>query len=137
VRVGGGSTRVAGVILYREGKVLLQHRDDKPTIRWPGTWAIFGGHVEEDETFEDAARREVWEELELRLDGPLALVHHEDDGDRDRAIFSASLPVLPEELALAEGQGMALVSREQLDGLPVVPVHREILLRFFETLKEP
>src|SRR5213082_3324237 len=85
--------RVAGVILYREGRVLLQHRDDDPAIRWPGAWAIFGGHVEAGETPEQAARRELEEELGLRLDGDLSLVYHGEDETRERFIYAAPLPV--------------------------------------------
>ncbi len=126
--------QVAGVILYREGRVLLQHRDDKPSIRWPGAWAIFGGHVDEGEPPEAAARREIEEELALRLEGPLELVHHarHEDG-RERFFYAAELPIPPEELTLHEGQGMALLSREELDTYPLVPLHREILVRFLDT----
>jgi 8-oxo-dGTP diphosphatase len=129
--MSGRSIRVAGVILYREGGVLLQHRDDNPEIRWPGAWAIFGGHVEPGELPEDAARREIEEELGLRLEGPLELVRHDDDGDRDRFIYAAPLPVPPAALTLTEGQAMALVPRADLDRWPVVPGHREILEQFF------
>src|SRR5205085_2221682 len=109
VGVTGGKRRVAGVILYREGRVLLQHRDDDPAIRWPGAWAIFGGHVETGETPEEAAQRELEEELGLRLDGDLSLVYHGEDETRERFIYAAALPVPPEALTLSEGQGMALL----------------------------
>jgi mutator protein MutT len=123
--------RVAGVILYREGRVLLQHRDDNPAIRWPGAWAIFGGGVEEGETPEAAARREIQEELGLALDGPLALILHQHYPDRERFIYAALLPLPPTALVLREGQGMALVSASELDQYPIIPIHREILDRFF------
>jgi 8-oxo-dGTP diphosphatase len=122
---------VAGVILHRDGRVLLQHRDDIPTIIWPGAWAIFGGHVEAGESPEQAARREMQEELGLHLEGPLELVFHGEDDVRERYIYAAPLPVDPATLVLAEGQGMALLSREELDAYPVIPIHREILEGFF------
>jgi ADP-ribose pyrophosphatase YjhB (NUDIX family) len=119
--------RVAGVILHREGRVLLQHRDDRPDIRWPGAWAIFGGHVEEGEPPDEAARREIHEELGLWLEGALDLVYHRDDGDRERFIFAAPLEVPPDALDLREGQDMRLFAREELAFYPVVAIHREIL----------
>lgn len=119
------------MILHREGKVLLQHRDDKPEIVWPGAWAIFGGHVEHGEEPEAAARREMEEELGLRLEGPLPLLYHEVRDGRERFMYTAPLTVPLEELVLTEGQGMALLSREELDVYGVVPIHREILERFF------
>jgi 8-oxo-dGTP pyrophosphatase MutT (NUDIX family) len=125
--------RVAGVILHQEGRVLLQHRDDNPSIRWPGAWAIFGGHVEEGETPEEGARREIQEELGLRLEGPLTLVYHAEHPDRERFFYAAPLPVPPNELTLMEGQGMALFSPAELDASPVVTLHREILKEYFSS----
>src|SRR5262249_60579706 len=106
--------RVAGVILYREGRVLLQHRDDNPAIRWPGAWAIFGGHLEPGEEPEGAARREIEEELGLRLEGPLRLVCRHRDATHERLVFGAPLAVAAEELTLHEGQGMALLAPDEL-----------------------
>ncbi len=128
---GRAVSRVAGVILFRERRVLLQHRDDDPAIRWPGCWSIFGGHVEPHETPEAAARREIEEELGLRLDGPVILFAHRRDPDRERFIFAAPLDVPLEHLCLAEGQGMDLFGSEDLETRPVVPVHEEILRAFF------
>jgi 8-oxo-dGTP diphosphatase len=122
--------RVAGVILHRHGCVLLQHRDDSPAIRYPGAWAIFGGHVEEGETPEEAARREIEEELGLRLDGPLVLVCRRADDERERFIYAAPLVVPIESLELREGQGMALIAPEDLEAYRLVPVHRQILVEF-------
>lgn len=129
--------QVAGVILHQDGRVLLQHRDDKPEIRWPGAWAIFGGHLEDDETPEEGARREIEEELGLRLEGPMPLVYHQTVGNRERYFYAAELTVEPEALTLNEGQGMALLSREELDTHLVVPLHKEILLGFLDEQRVP
>jgi 8-oxo-dGTP pyrophosphatase MutT (NUDIX family) len=127
-----GPPRVAAVILHRAGRVLLQHRDADPRIRWPGHWAIFGGHVEEGEEPEAAARREIEEELGLRLEGPLPLVCHRRDPDRERFIFAAPLSVPLSALTLTEGQGLALLAPAELAAYPVVPVHHEILQHFLD-----
>jgi 8-oxo-dGTP diphosphatase len=126
--------RVACVILHRDGKVLLQHRDDIPEIRFPGHWAIFGGHVEPGETPEETAIREMEEELGLRLEGPLPLFFHHTDDSRERFVFHAPLSVGPEQLVLQEGQGMALLGPDELDDRLVIPVHREILSQFFGSI---
>lgn len=126
--------RVAGVILHWEGRVLLQHRDDNPEIVWPGHWAVFGGHIEPGEEPEEAALRELAEELELRLEGPLELFSHRNDGVRERFVFASPLPVPLDTLVQHEGQAMALLSLSDLDAYPVVPAHREILKAFFAGL---
>src|SRR5581483_9047578 len=35
-----------GLILSEDGRLLLQHRDDKPGIINPGRWGGFGGHLD-------------------------------------------------------------------------------------------
>lgn len=53
----------AGVILVTEsGRVVGQLRDDKPGIDNPGNIGPFGGSVEGDESFLEAAYRELVEE---------------------------------------------------------------------------
>jgi 8-oxo-dGTP diphosphatase len=123
--------RVAGVILHRGGRVLLQLRDARPDIPWPDTWAIFGGHLDPGEDPEDGAAREMAEELGLLLKPPLELVYHGEDEHRRRWIFAAPLEIDPGDLTLFEGQKMELVSEAQLDRLRIVPLHREILQGFF------
>ncbi|MBI2442234.1 MAG: NUDIX domain-containing protein [Lentisphaerae bacterium] len=61
---------VAAVVLVDARKrILLQHRtSDAP--HFPGFWAFFGGGVEPGESLTAAARREVQEELGLKLRYP-------------------------------------------------------------------
>ena len=122
------------VILHRDGRALLQLRDSAPGVYAGGQWGIFGGHLEPGEAPEAAARREIEEELNLRLpDGePLPLVVHRTDAGRERFVYAALLTVALDRLSLREGQGMGLIPREAYASHPIVPIHREILERFFE-----
>lgn len=66
---------VAGALI-RNGKVLLVKRS--PHVRhYPGVWDLMGGHVEGDESLEDALRREAFEELRVAIESlqPLATIH--------------------------------------------------------------
>lgn len=64
----------AGIVVHRVGpggvwEVLLIHPAGWFNRR--SSWSIPKGHVEPGETPEEAARRETWEEVGLRIDGPL------------------------------------------------------------------
>ena len=56
---------VAGAMI-RDDTVLLVHR--APSARfWPDIWDLFGGHVNEGESLEEALRREGREELGIEV----------------------------------------------------------------------
>jgi 8-oxo-dGTP pyrophosphatase MutT (NUDIX family) len=57
------TVHVAIAILMQNQQFLLQLRDNIPTIVYPGHWAFFGGHIEPDETPEQAVWREIKEEI--------------------------------------------------------------------------
>ena len=50
---------VALAVLKGEGGWLLQLRDDIEGIAAPGTWGLFGGHLDPGESAEEALRREL------------------------------------------------------------------------------
>jgi 8-oxo-dGTP diphosphatase len=54
-----------GVFVVHEGKALLLKRVKE---HGEGTWGLPGGHLEHGETFEECARREVFEEAGIKLD---------------------------------------------------------------------
>lgn len=57
---------VSIIIENMESEVLLLLRDDKPTIAFPNHWTLVGGKVEDGETPEMAAHRELEEETGLK-----------------------------------------------------------------------
>ena len=84
----------AGAIIERDGKILLQKRSDN------GEWGLIGGLLELNETYEEAALREVREEtgLEVRLESFIGIYHNHDmvwsNGDAAHTIgayFKASI----------------------------------------------
>ena len=104
---------VALAMLQREGRWLIQLRDEIPTIVAPGCWGLFGGHLEPGETPEQALRRELLEEISWQPpDLELVMVHpiHR----RTAHVFRGELSVPLEQLQLLEGQDLGLVSPEDL-----------------------
>jgi len=53
--------------LYRDGRVLMLHRNKKKNDLNEGMWIGIGGHFEENESPEDCALREVREETGLTM----------------------------------------------------------------------
>ena len=104
---------VALAMLQRDGRWLIQLRDENPTIVAPGSWGLFGGHLEPGETPEQALRRELLEEISWQpRDLELVMVHaiHR----RTAHGFRGELSVPLEQLQLLEGQDLDLVSPEEL-----------------------
>ena len=54
---------VALALLERNGRWLMQLRDDVPGIVGPGCWGLFGGHLDPGETAQQALERELLEEI--------------------------------------------------------------------------
>lgn len=54
------------VMIATDGSLLLQRRDNIPNISSPNMLGIFGGHVEENESYLEAAIREIEEETGYR-----------------------------------------------------------------------
>jgi len=55
----------AGLLIVQQNKILLCHPTNAP---WYGTYTIPKGKVEEDETFVEAAIRETYEEVGIKID---------------------------------------------------------------------
>ena len=53
----------AAVVIDTSGDLLLQQRDDRPDIIYPGGIGLFGGHREDGETALECVVRELAEEL--------------------------------------------------------------------------
>ena len=114
------------LLVARDGRLLLHHRDDKPGIPHPGCWAGFGGAVEPGESVEAAARREVLEETGLAIATPTFLCDVEDNEGRGDwvSLYFVQGSFDPADVVLSEGQGVGLFRREDLDTLRMTPFVR-------------
>ena len=116
---------VAAAIIQREGGVFAAHRTASQC--GPG-WEFPGGRVEEDETSEQAVRREIAEELGARLSTTWPL----DTVSYDYPTFELEMDCFGCELA--EGESLTLsehdegrwVGRDELLGLEWLPADRKV-----------
>jgi 8-oxo-dGTP pyrophosphatase MutT (NUDIX family) len=73
------SNAVAAVIRLADGRYLMQLRDERPDIWYPGHWGCFGGAVDGGEDPLEALRRELYEELEFVPRAPRYLTRFDFD----------------------------------------------------------
>jgi 8-oxo-dGTP diphosphatase len=124
----------AAIVLFvdREGRILLQHRDGNAP-RFPNLWGFVGGAIEEGESPEAAARREVFEETGMSLSGPLTLYQQLlwPDPARTWYIFAAPTDADVDDLVLGEGQELRFVPPGDVFALDLSPPARVVLTEFF------
>lgn len=80
----------AAVVVDTSGDLLLQLRDDRPDIIYPGGIGLFGGHREGDESALDCVVRELAEELtyDIATEDFLPLAYREgEDSERKGGTF--------------------------------------------------
>lgn len=125
----------AALIVTPDGRYLMQHRDEKPGIFFPGWWGCFGGAVEPGETPVEAIRRELAEELGL---APRPVEHFASLGlDFTFAGFGLlqrhffTVGIEADEVAhmrLGEGQGLALIAGAAILQTPrVIPYDATVI----------
>ena len=140
----GNKIHVAIAILYRDGKFLCQLRDDIPNIRYPGCWALFGGHLEPGETAEAAVLRELSEEIAW-APASVSFFCCDVEGDVVRHVFHSELRANVKDLVLQEGWDMQLLTVEDIrvgkcysqksrDVRPFGIAHQRILLNFIDSI---
>lgn len=133
-------TRSAGAILVNaRGEILLQQRENKPDLLFPGHWSTFGGGIEAGETPDEGIRRELLEEIEFApaltlwqtfehrysYQGRLTLV--------EQYIFYGAIDREADQIALNEGRALGFFSRDDLDRLPIAFGFRPLFESFFAT----
>lgn len=120
--------RVAFCVLVRGGRGLLAHRHPDRLL-YPDVWDVPGGHIEPGETPEQAARRELAEEIGvevLHLE-PVPVVV-DVPGAETHAFVSREWAGEPVNLAPDEHDELAWFAPEDLAGLRLaVPEVGEIL----------
>ena len=123
------SDAAVALITVGAGNYLMQLRDQKPGIFYPGYWGLFGGAVDPGESPDRALRRELEEELGLQVDTMRYFTEFTFDfsfsglGHIARKVFEVPLEnSVIEQLVLREGAAMQIfAAREILADPRIVP----------------
>jgi 8-oxo-dGTP diphosphatase len=99
------------VLFDKDNRILLQHRtNDAPTS--PRLWGFFGGGIKDNETPEDAVRREAFEELEFKSKKPKLILTRDYSNEKSngKKYYFIEKCLDKDSLNLHEGQGMSWFS---------------------------
>jgi 8-oxo-dGTP diphosphatase len=130
---------VALIIENPKHEVLLLLRDNKPEIAYPNHWSLVGGHVEEGETAEQAAIRELSEEVGLDLKISLWKRYDYDFAPGvviDQHIFVGKVDIEKPGMTLGEGQAMQFFKHNEVKELNIGFGFDIILNNYFEMKQE-
>jgi len=117
--------RSAGAIIFIKKKYLLQLRENKKNIYFPGFWGVFGGLLEKNEGFEKGLEREVKEETNLNVKASKMILSNNfrflDYKIRYRMYFECQV-LNNNKITLNEGKSYKFHSFKEIKKLKVVPL---------------
>jgi 8-oxo-dGTP pyrophosphatase MutT (NUDIX family) len=73
------SNAAVAILLHEDGRYIMQLRDPKIEIFFPGHWGCFGGAIDAGEDAAAALRRELREEIEFEMDAATRFTQIEFD----------------------------------------------------------
>ena len=117
--------RSVGAIIFVKNKYLLQLRENKKNIYFPGFWGVFGGLLEKNEGFEKGLEREVKEETNLNVKASKMILSNNfrflDYKIRYRMYFECKV-LDKSKINLNEGRDFKFYSFKELRKLQIVPL---------------
>ena len=130
---------VAALLLLKaSGEFLLQYRDANAPV-YPNFWGLFGGGIEDNETPEEALKREAYEELRYfpKSAKPVLVVNYEDQiiQTYGKKYYYSEICEAPEKLELHEGQAMDWFKSEDLSRINTTVMNRKIIPEILSKMK--
>lgn len=131
-------TKYADFILFNEeGKILILKRSVREDVYKPNTWVIPGGHVDEGESFIEAAKRELKEESGISIDKCYNVGTYEDDKCHIE-YFSSFVDSKENNVTLDDEETVnyTWVDFEELKNYDMIFNMKENILKIFNIKKE-
>jgi 8-oxo-dGTP diphosphatase len=127
--------KIAAIIFENDkGELLFYLRDNKPGIPFPQHWDLFGGHIEDGETPEEALIREVKEELNYNLKDFKFFREYKclkgDAYPNIKYIFSGKFNMPVEEITLLECEYPKYFTKKEIPGMKFANILKSIVLDY-------
>lgn len=118
------------IVLNTDGDILLLRRPETDKL-FPGKWCVPGGHRQDDETIEYAAKRECFEESGIRLTNICSLFPWTYPDGFQTHFFYAIVPsntkiTLSDEHSTYVWQNPRLLPNTQLSGTMLEPLQKAL-----------
>lgn len=125
--------RFAGAFIFDPcGQVILQLRDQKAGIDNPGTISVFGGSLEEGESYLAGLRRELKEELNIDINEGdvelLAPTEKVENNIKTECQFYLLRGVDPSSCCVTEGRAVIMAVHDALGDDRLTPTCRNMLM---------
>ncbi len=124
------------VLLFRKDKkLLMQHRDNRPEVKYADYWGYPGGHVESEEKYVDGAIRELTEETDYIPKDVHLLLEEKYRGYNDKEIYRHVFWSMYDEvqkIGCNEGQEMRFMNLEEISKLKLVTGNLEVIEKGFK-----
>ena len=134
-------TSVAAII-YHKKKYFLQKRDNKKTIIFPNHLSLFGGMKEKSESCPKAMRRELFEEINIKIKNISKFFTYDITTKklkykRKRVYFLCTLPEnFKKKLEVKEGQYGKFYSINDINPQNIVPWDYSVLMYHQKIIKD-
>ena len=124
-----------GAIIYKNGKYLLQKRDNDKKIFFPDFWGVFGGNVESFESSNKAIIRELKEEISVDMKIKLNIFNLFFKSkffkkQRDRSYFHCEFKFLNSKIVLREGVSFKYFKINEIKKLKIIPWDLQAIIYF-------